>query len=775
MIKPSNPAAVQIPDGNNMGGNNPMNPMNRTGYQNPLQNNNANLSPGDVIRNIMSQNLNNTNAQSGGGFNWGGVAGSLYEDDALRSLRTSQENDPTSNAYLIDRVAGAMQMFLQQVYHRAGPFFEEYRKAREDFRQNEMQQIDEVRNAFIEDVNKQHEFTRVIAINAMPFFGKGLIELLRNGNRDQLQQAEYLNTAFIACRNVLFFEMVNWLMKSPNGRRFTNRLPKAITARIANLENFKEAAAAVYDVFNQTSPYNNLEFKRPESTRTDYNMLYGPASDYVQRSFEPQAPQSSTYQDEAMQDIYRMISINANNRGQFSRPTQDRSLVIGGEVMQSWDEVRQDFNNLNPGNRGEFRLNRFFYNIGKPNHYFIPESDWKKIQHAYRRHEEQKAEETVLKDCFRIVIIDLDNDSGWFSTIVRKEGLDMQTVLTDPAKLLPLLENPDELDDSWVVKPFPLEDVVVEKTMDIPIETVEKMEKAVPLIAVADPIISNSSKQLESIMDTANDRLTKNFTKVNAVGFHAVNWDTYKCVSKEEKDTLREDLMFLFKDNDDRASFVNAVAAVGRYDVQNKVSNELIRFIGTHLTQVLNNWLINCAGYNPNKNGRGHLSVNNILTDYRDLIDWLKQHDPETMLHLVEVEKANYLNESVRMFDYINPYVLAEGQEPSIIDLINTELELVVGRHMYVNVINKRTGPAYTEANVPVRIKRSKWPEYFKMVEDGFDETMTEDDDVMVTDKLLRFTESGGTWLFSYSTIDRNVATLRFVSREKPLCLLSLS
>jgi len=774
MIKPTNPAAVQIPDGNAMGGNNPLNPMNRTGYQNPLQNNNANMSPGDVIRNIMSQNLNNTNAGSGGGFNWGGVAGSLYEDEALRALRTNQENDPTSTAYLIDRVAGAMQMFLQQVYHRAGPFFEEYRKAREDFRLNEAQQIDEIRNAFIDDVNKQHEFTRVIAINAMPFFGKGLIELLRNGNRDQLTQAEYLNMAFIACRNILFFEMINWLMKSPNGRRYTNRLTKSIQARINNLENFKEAAAAVYDVFNQTSPYNNLEFKRPESTRTDYTMLYGPASDYIQRSFEPQALPSAAYQDEAMQDIYRMVQHNANSRGQYQAPPQDRSLVIGGEVMKSWDEVRGDFNNLNPGNRNEFRLSRFFYNIGKPNHYFIPETDWKKIQHAYRRHEEQKAEETVLKDCFRIVIIDLENDSGWFSTIVRKEGLDMQTVLTDPAKLLPLLENPDELDDSWVVKPFPLEEVVVEKTMDIPIETVEKLQQAVPVIAITDTVVSNSSKSLENTIDTVNERLTKNFTKINATGFHAVNWDTYTCTSKEEKDALYEDLALLFKDNDDRASFVNAVAAVARYEAQKKVSPDLIKFIGTHLTQVINNWLINCAGYNPNKNGVGHLSVNDILTDYRALLDYLKEKDPETMLHLVEVDKPNYLNEAVRMFDYTNPYELKEGQEPSAIDLLKGELELVVGRHMYINVINKRTGPAYLEANVPVRIKRSKWPEYFKMIEDGFDETMTEDDDVMITDKLLRFTESGGMWLFSYSTIDRNVATLRFVSREKPLCLLSL-
>jgi hypothetical protein len=771
MIKPTNPAAVQIPD------NNPMNPMNRPGYnmnQQQMGVTNAQMSPGDVIRNIMSQNLNNTNTATGGGFNWSATGGSLYEDDALRSLRTSQDNDPTSNAYLIDRVAGAMQMFLQQIYHRAGPFYEEYRKAREDFRMNEMQQVDEIRNAYIEDVCKQHEFTRIIAINAMPFFGKGLIELLRNGNRDQLQQAEYLNTAFIACRNVLFFEMINWLMKSPNGRRYTNRLTKAIQARISNLENFKEAAAAVYDVFGQTSPYNNLEFKRPESTRTDYNMLYGPASDYVQRSFEPEIATSAAFQDEGMRDIYDMINRNASNRGQFQRPPQDRSLMIGGEVMKSWDEVRQDFNNLNPGNRGEFRLNRFFYNIGKPNHYFIPESDWKKIQHAYRRHEEQKAEETVLKDCFRIVIIDLDNDSGWFSTIVRKEGLDMQSVLTDPAKLLPLLENPDELDDSWVVKPYPLADVVVEKTMDIPIETVEKLEQAVPVIAVNEPVVSNSSSQLISTIDTINTRLTSKFTKINAVGFQAVNWDTYTCKSKEEKDLLYEDLRFLFKDNSDRASFVNAVAAVARYEIQNKVDPGLIKFIGGHLTQVINNWLINCAGYNPNKNGQGHLSVNNILTDYRPLIDWLKERDPETMLHLVEVDKANYLNESVRMFDFINPYTLAEGQEPSAIDLVKGELELVVGRQMYVNVINKRTGPAYTEANTPVRIKRSKWPEYFKMIEDGFDETMGEDGDVMVTDKLLRFTESGGMWLFSYSTIDRNVATLRFVSHDKPLCLLSL-
>jgi hypothetical protein len=94
---------------------------------------------------------------------------------------------------------------------------------------------------------------------------------------------------------------------------------------------------------------------------------------------------------------------------------------------------------------------------------------------------------------------------------------------------------------------------------------------------------------------------------------------------------------------------------------------------------------------------------------------------------------------------------------------------------MYINVMNKRGGPAHLENDVPIVIKRSKFPEYFKMIEDGFDVTMGDNYMSESTDKLLKFDESGNMWLFSYSIVDRNVATLRFVTRSKHLCLLALS
>lgn len=441
--------------------------------------------------------------------------------------------------------------------------------------------------------------------------------------------------------------------------------------------------------------------------------------------------------------------------------------------MSNWDEVRKDFNNLTPLNRKEFQLNRFFRNIGKQDHYVIPESDWTKIKHAYTKHSEMGLEETVMPGCFRIVIMDLEVDNGWFSTIVRAEGLNMQTVLTDPKKLLPLLEDPS-LEDTWVVKPVELEEVNGGAGLDIEIETVRKLEQALPVIVVKDPVVSQASADLESTINSVNQRLTSQFTKESAVGFCAVPWDVYVCATPEEKRRLHNDLPFLFKDNTETVSFMNACAAITRYNDQGLISSELINFIDARYTTLVNDWLVNCAGYEGRKNAKRHLSVTSAFNDFRALLEFLKERDPETGAYLVESEKVNYLNEQVKIFDFENPYRKGQAEE-SEIDKLKHELELVVARPMYINVMNKRGGPSHLENDVPIVIKRSKFPEYFKMIEDGFDVTMGDNYMSESTDKLLKFDESGNMWLFSYSIVDRNVATLRFVTRSKHLCLLALS
>jgi hypothetical protein len=733
------------------------------------------MSGADVIRNMLQSNLANTGAQSGGGgFNWSQYGTSLYEDDALRALKVAPENDPDSMAYYIERVASAMQQYMYQIFHRAGPLFEEYKKAKESFRLNDAGQIDETCNAFIDDVNKQHDFTRIVAIYGAPFFGKGLIELLRNGNRDQLSQQEYLNCTYTSARNILFLEMVNWLTKAPTGKQYSLRLSHRLQMRIANLENFKEATNSCYELFNQTSPYVNLEFKRPQSTRPDLAMLYGPASEYVHQPFEVNSNNHSNQPPvtDQFRDIMEMVERNASRRQYTPHQPTRNANSYGGETMNDWNHVRNDFNKLTPYNRNEFDLKRFFHPIGKPNTYVIPESDWKKIQHAFKRHEEMGQEETVLPGCFRIVIIDLEADSGWFSTIVRAEGLDMQTVLTDPKKLLPILEDPT-LDDTWVVKPVAVEEVTGGKGLDIEIEKVHKLEKALTVIAVKEHIASNSSSELDATLVSVNNRLTEKFTKENAVGFHAVPWDTYVCANPEEKAELYKELPFLFKDYDgEKISYMNACAALGRYQISSNVSDELVGFINNRLTSLVNDFLVNCCGYDGIKSPR-HLSISNAIDDHRELFAYLKEKDPVAAAYLVEVEKPNYLTSQVQMFDFKHPH--RQTDEESEIEKVKSSVELVVSRPMYINAMNKRGGPAHLENNVPVVIKRSRFPEYFKMIEDGFDQTMGDTHHPDTTDKLIRFNESGSLWLFSYSVVDRNVATLRYVSRHKHLCLMPLS
>ena len=779
MIRPRH--GVNLPDANAVPGLGQrqmnQNAFNQPGMGNGQQQMQQQMSAADVIRNTLSNAMGSLGAGQaasggGGGFNWGTGSASFYEDDAIRGLKANNAQDPDSITYYIERIAKPMELFIQSIFHRAGPLFEEYKKAKEAFRFNEMQIRCALRSAFIDDVNKQHDFTRIVAFYGAPFFGKILISLLQsNPQQDQLTTRDYLTAAGVAVRNVLFFELVNWLMRSPSGKQYALRVPQDILAKFAHLENFKEAAFAAYDTFGQQSPYASLEFKRPESTRTDYAMLYGPSTDYVHQPFDSSSRNGDMSGDFAQDEIMEMVQRNAAaRRGEYRPPNRQATTHMRGDVVKDWNTVRSDFNNLTPANREEFNLSRFFHAIGKPNHYFIPDSDWRTIQIAFKKHAEQRQEETLLPGCFRVVILDFNGDTGWFSTVVRSNKLDMQTVLTDPTKLLPLLENPEH-DDTWKLKTVSSSAVVKPDSLHVEVETCRKLEKATPFIAIKEAIVTGSSKDLEATVITVNNRLTENFKKENATGFDATVWNTYTCATAADKTRLYNDLPFLFKDGGvvEQPSFYQACRSMAQFFHENIVDNALFRFVDAHLTDKVNNWLINSCGYSPIP-GRGHLSVTSIISDYAELNEYLKHHDPQLSFFMHQTDKDHELLNELKMFSAVNTF--QEPDEGAIAQL-KTEVDLVVDRRLFIASLNKRAGPLYINANEPIVIKRSKFPEYFEIIEKGFEATMPEDVSFDAVTKIIRFNDTDNMWVFNYSALDANAATLRKVSNTKELCLLA--
>ena len=778
MIRPTRPGTVSLSDSQMAMGSVGMGM--RPGMGQPTQQ----MSGADSIRALLSQGIGNTSTNNSG-FNWSNTNNSLYAEEVYKSLQGNNTENTDSLAYYIELVAPGMAVFVNQICARlmGGLIFEEFKKIRDNYRLNpNTMQVDEILSAFIDDVNKHPEFNRIIGMHGAPFFGQQLIDILRTSNRQGLDTGDYLSATHGAVRNVLFFELVSWLTKSSRGQMYTHNLPKYIMAKIADLDKYKEYASKIYDMFGQTFPYAGLEFKRPQSTRPDFSMLYGNIGGYELGTLDAHRASAGDYQtftppqDDQYREVYEMVARNAAARkqqqyGYAQQSTAPKVKETVDGAITDWNVVRKDYENLTPANRNEFNVRRFFRPTGRKNHYLVLDTEWRKIKHAYPKHPEMGVEETLLPGCFRIVVIDLDTDEGWFSHIVRTK-MDAAMVVSNPAKLLPYLDNPEDM-SQFTIRPVKLEDVGDKENFTIEVETCRELEKDIPLVVVEDEIVSQSSKDIETTIRNANQSVSKNFKEENATGFKVTNWDTFTCHSPEDKIRLFQDLPFLFKDGyvDTQKSFFQICREVSGFIGDNIVNSDVMEFITERLTTTFNEWLVNQMGYDADPSGDNHLSTSDIIEDFREMSEHLKEHDEVAYHDFHDKGSNNYLVNAAQIFTFKHPE--KEGEELTNLEKLQQEVDLVVSRDMCFTVVNRRGGPIHTPGEV-VYIKRSKFPEYFQLMERGFDQIMGPNGNPDITDKVIMFSDSGNMWLFTQSAVSSDVATLRHITRTDPLVIRSL-
>lgn len=766
MIRPGGGATVAVPQmgANNMAARTAMGGGTMMG---------AAMDPMAIFRQMVD---GGGTSAAAGGIKWESYGSGGMYDSGMQEILNSSGPDQDSMQYHASAVVQYNVIFMQHLISRSGKFYEVYRQTVESFRRNEQGHPCPVRDAFVTMFNRHQEFNRPVAIAAAPLFGWRLIHIRQETGREDLNASQYLGAAEIAIRSVLFMEMVNWMMKTNEGQVHARQLPKDLAIKMPNLDKYNDVINAACAVFGINNPYAGIKFEVKAAVRSDLmNNRFEQGAEYIYGNGLGMSGQSDMSEGK---DMWAMIQRNARDwRGEAPTRNVAEPLDSLYAAEQSWNKIRNDLSNLTPKNKEEFQLGRFFHYVGKPNHYMIPETDWKKIQHAFVKHPEMGKEETVLPGCFRIVIINLDADSGWFSKIVRSEVYDMPTVLTDPTVLLPLLN--DDGSDYLKVEVSAVEDVAGlkgDKPLVVSVETCNVLQEKdkVPVITLKDQIVAASSKELESTITNVNARVSANFTKTNAVSFNTKVWDTFALNRPEDKIRLFQDLPFLFKDSkmETRPTFFSACRQLLDYFKQGILDKELMSFIDGRLTTTINDYFINAAGYDSFKHEKNYLSVDSIIKDYEDLDEYFEKKDPIMFRILNSNDKPHPLLEALKIFTYEHPGKPAEG-ELSAIEMIKYEQELVLERPLFITFINNRGGPIYQEANVPIQLKRSTFPEYFDLIEKAFDGTMG-DAEFDTTDKIVSFTSSDNLWLWTYSAIDKNMATLRHVSRRSPLVLLAL-
>jgi hypothetical protein len=190
---------------------------------------------------------------------------------------------------------------------------------------------------------------------------------------------------------------------------------------------------------------------------------------------------------------------------------------------------------------------------------------------------------------------------------------------------------------------------------------------------------------------------------------------------------------------------------------------------------MVNDWLINSLGYHNNPEHHMYLAVESILEDYSELDNIFKEQDEEAFRCFnMEANPSNFLTEQMKIF--VSESVHNQEEEgDSIIDKVQKNLRLVVERPIHFTIVNKRLPPAdVDQGSDPILIRRSKFPEFFHLVESGFEPSMGEGKDIKVVDKIIQFSQDDSMWLFSYSSLDINMATMRRVTTRRSLMMMAL-
>lgn len=748
----------------------------------------AAMIPGNTIKGLLAGGMNSTGSTPTG-FNWKTHNGGVEHNEVLAGmLEGSGAVDSDTIEYYIGKVEEPMVKFLYYMSRReTAVFYKNYQQVKEQFVLDQTTGYPcPLKKEFIADVNKIATFHHTIAMQGTVVFGYLLIEEMRRSGKEQWTEQDFNNAVQLACYHVLFLEMLNWLFNTKKGLSFNHRLPKTLETQLANLDAIKEQFSKMWETFDAPFPYAGLNFVSNISTPVEYARVYDPNNyaDYL--GFIPQQGRRDVQvEDNSLMALIRKnaAAFHGYNNSQQEQPRQPAaSHNVSNEVGMTWGTIRNDLQNLNRNNAREYDLPRYFRPTGRPNHYYIPESDWLQIQKVFHRHPEMKQEEALMHGCFRIVVIDLQADNGWFSHVVRDENLDVPRVLSNPALLLPLLDKPKNDDDIYMVVAAPLTEVVKDDKLEVSVEAVKALGDGIPAIVIDEEIVAKESADIIKNVNLITGRVTNKFKGTSAAVFdNLTEWNTYECVSPEDKERLFLDAKFLFADSGqavaDRPSFYGAAVMLKALFRENVWDAGLSTFINGRLTEICNQWLANVCGYNvvPGKGGAGKLQIDNLVADIDALHDELKANDEQAYRVLTDHSGNNYLNHHLRMFHKSNPH-LVPREEMGALDKIQDDVNLYVLRSFYLANVNGNKGPYYDEANVPQYIKRSTFPELFKLMEIVVEDQDKDDiGDEVYRDKLIRFAGSNNVWLFSYTLGDRNVATLRHVDTQKPLVLLGLN
>lgn len=743
--------------------NNNLNPQqNQFGTQQQIQNQ-FGVNQQQQMQQQMMSFLGGNTGGVGASIDWSQTEAQSYKDPALDELRKqSGLDDEMSASMMIARVTDPMMFFLQSVNSRTGVLYNTYMDSITNFRMDPTTRgVCPVANAFIDVLVSNPRNLISVMKSVSVYFGYSLVDIIKKSNAvnsdvQPFTQQNYLDCTVVSTRNVLFLEMIRWLNSTTKGKSFAYSLPPEISRRLPNIEEYKIHASRVFAFFNLQSPFDDINFQL-EAFTAQHNLNQETSSNEIDYSWFETTPVNRNMPNN--EGIFKQVDeaaarYRARERQRSNQPTHHVEEQYDGGF--SWENKQaQNISKITKATFDNYNLRKWMKPIpGRNNEYVVSGKDWLFIERAITPYYEDK--------CFygTVVVVTTNIETirdGYKSKMVKlPKGVTYMDALTDPSKILPVLE--EDPDTGLVVVAMSEEEALLntQQDKDLGEVIIPEHNEGVVVTAYAKEELEESdpTKMLE-VTEVMNKTLVGRTKSPIASQIKVSSRGPLWTSNEGSSDWLASRLPSLYFGKDiGELSYYNEIKFIKR-TLENLHDDNLKGFITFRLTKQLNDLFVNHYGYSNDPNDSNVLYLDNVLEEIDELNELVMVHDQRLYEDLNTVMSASHLLSALKLFE--EEVVSEDGMNKAV-----QSKRVIAAKHIVLYTLNNLPTPDSVSGKLK-HVTYSEYPSLFKITD-----KLTNPDKVL----LLRFDDSEELWEMTRNVYSDNKAVIRLVDNETSLSIL---
>lgn len=620
-----------------------------------------------------SRSYNNQGGDVGEGFR--GFSYNAKRNDGIFGDMFGTNKELTDDQYraeIIDQASIKGTELYMSLQNRTGVYFNETRNAMEFFKRDRNRVVQPVFEMFINEVESNLQLFRFCASYASTFFAADLVTSVMSGNieeflNDPRRQLSALNGNFI---NVLCVQFLSWLEGHPEAINILHQMTPANRQMVDIFEGVIDGLQAkimVLSIGNTAIPFpwkkgvirritERTQTKSPVLESFDFFAGEQPPSVWSDAGYHetPQPGRNEAY------DLLCQLTARGHDNVNVKKFEPD----IWGVRRQtdSWEDsaapvvdVVAKLDRMTAANRASFTFSDYFVRVPEMEvaRYLADPKIFAKIAPFMTlRSEVPKPKFSSMVNLYQAVpLIRIDWENGIYDYEILPLGkYDMVTVLTNPKLVLPEIGSDakpldvQSFDDYW------------EQTSNIKNKEGESVSipEAVELEKTPDVLYGNKPVNI-----TTNEEILSTLFSLSELYDPEEKLDAFvipfraKKVFQMESDISFDDVYKYFpslikeKCNVPTMRDFHSELVTGLTSLK---SDELKGLILSHVTNVVNRWLIECRFYPSDKEDKGFIALDNFVKDFDEFTHHLKEYDQPTLKSFFNLVQNEFLRENLTLF-----------------------------------------------------------------------------------------------------------------------------